>query len=111
MLAAWWTTTAACGRGDHAAAKADLELALRLLHEPIGDPDLRRDLLGERDPGAGFDPFAELACLPWRIAYVDARRAGDTAAVTAARAGMREFAGRDTATIIALDKPQMETRR
>ena len=111
LLAAWWTTTAACGRGDHAAAKAHLELALRLLHEPIGDPDLRRDLLGERDPGAGFDPFAELACLPWRIAYVDALRAGDTAAVTAARAGMHEFAGRDTATIIALDKPHMEIRR
>jgi len=110
LLASWWTVTAAFDRGDRAAACADLDLALRLLHEPIGDPDLRRDLLGERDPGAGVDPHAALACLPWRIAYLDAMAVGDAAAAAAARAGWREFAGRDAATIAALPAPRPENR-
>ena len=110
-LASWWAVTAAFDRGDRDAARADLGLALRLLHEPIGDPDLRRDLLGERDPGAGVDPHAALACLPWRIAYLDAVTAADAAAAAQALAGWREFAGRDAATIAALPDPRPETRR
>lgn len=111
LLAAWSTTAAAFERGDRAAALADLGLALRLLHEPVGDPDLRRDLLGERDPGAGVDPHAALACLPHRIAYLDAVAAADQGAAAAALADWREFAGRDAATIAALPARRPETRR
>ncbi|MCA3007642.1 MAG: hypothetical protein INH34_04655 [Phycisphaerales bacterium] len=111
LVAAWARTTAALDRGDPGGARFDLGLALRLLHEPIGDPDLRRDLLGERDPGADVDPHAALACLPHRVAYMDARAADDAAAMALARASWREFAGRDAATIAALPDPIPETRR
>jgi hypothetical protein len=111
LVAAWATTTAALDRGDLGGARVGLGLALRLLHEPIGDPDLRRDLLGERDPGAGVDPHAALACLPHRIAYLDAMAAKDATAATQALACWREFAGRDAATIADLPATPTETRR
>ncbi|MFO0314455.1 MAG: hypothetical protein ACK539_14650 [Planctomycetota bacterium] len=110
LVAAWATTTAAFDRGDLGGARVGLGIALRLLHESIGDPDLRRDLLGERDPGAGVDPHAALACLPHRIAYMAAVTAGDASAAARARDDWREFAGRDAATIAALPEQRPETR-
>ncbi|MFN9703748.1 MAG: hypothetical protein ACK595_02870, partial [Planctomycetota bacterium] len=110
LVAAWATTTAAFDRGDLGGARVGLAIVQRLLHESIGDPDLRRDLLGERDPGAGVDPHAALACLPHRIAYMAAVTAGDASAAARARDDWREFAGRDAATIAALPEQRPETR-
>ena len=111
LVAAWWSTVRAFERGDLAAAAGAPGLAVRLLHEPIGDPDLRRDLLGERDPGAGSDPFAALACLPHRIAHAVAVAAGDSQAAAEALARVREFAGRDAATLATLPSSVLETPR
>jgi hypothetical protein len=111
IVASWWASVDAVARGDVPGARQGLGLALRLLHEPIGRPDLRRDLLGERDPGAGVDPHAALACLPHRIAYLDAMQRGDARAAATAAAAWREFAGRDAATIADLPAPPTESPR
>jgi hypothetical protein len=58
--------------------------------------------LGERDPGAGVDPFAALAAEPHRHARARATANGDAAAAAAAAALVREFAGHDRRTHASL---------
>lgn len=74
---------------QHAAAARDLLLALpgQRLHARV--------VLGERDPGAGVDPWARLAALPHLHAFRAAVAAGDHGAARRAAALVREFAGRD----------------
>ena len=64
--------------------------------------------LGERDPGAGVDPWAALAAMPHVCAWRDAQARGDRTAAAAAAAMARDFAGHDTtlpATLPAAPEP------
>jgi hypothetical protein len=98
-------------RGEFAAARPLAELARDWL---LGRPEQRgaaRMFLGDRDPGAGLDPWAALAAMPYRCELALARLRGDAAAIAAAAAAVREFAGRDAATLADCIPPVPETDR
>jgi hypothetical protein len=81
-------------RQDEAAAAAAAARALAALRSPQSQQDVRL-FLGERDPATGVDPLAALAARP----HLGAARAGDRARLAVAR----ELAGRDAATLHAID--------
>jgi hypothetical protein len=62
-----------------------------------------RVFLGERDPGAGVDPWAALSARPYVAMAHAAVAARDASALTAALHGIREFAGHDAGTLATLD--------
>ena len=98
-------------RGEFAVAHPLAVLARDWL---LGRPEQRgaaRMFLGDRDPGAGIDPWAALAAMPYRCELALARARGDAAAIAAATAAVREFAGRDAATLAACTPPVPETDR
>ena len=101
---------AAVARGDHAAAAAHARRAAAGLLRLPQQRRHARVFLGERDPGAGVDPWAALAAMPhlceWRIATAR----GDAAAAAAAADRARDFAGHDAA-IAATLTPMPESRR
>lgn len=71
-----------------------------------------RVFLGERDPGAGSDPWAALSAQPYVAMAHAAVAARDGAALQAALHGIREFAGHDAATLATLTSfPTPETLR
>jgi hypothetical protein len=98
-------------QGEFAAARPLAALARDWL---LGRPDQRgnaRLFVGERDPGAGVDPWAALSAMPWRCELALAQAAGDANAIAAAAAAVREFAGRDTATLAVLPPSVPESVR
>lgn len=62
-----------------------------------------RVFLGERDPGAGVDPWAALSAQPYVAMAHAAVAARDAAALRSALHGIREFAGHDAGTLATLD--------
>ena len=62
-----------------------------------------RVFLGERDPGAGVDPWAALSAQPYVAMAHAAVATRDASALTAALHGIREFAGHDAGTLATLD--------
>jgi hypothetical protein len=98
----WFALLASERRGDFAAAAGHARSAVpRLLHRPA-DRQSARLFLGERDPGAGFDPWAALAASRYLCAFRRAQAAGDGDEAAAAAHLVREFAGRDIDTIAAV---------
>lgn len=61
-----------------------------------------RVFLGERDPGAGVDPWAALSAQPYVAMAHAAVAARDAAALRAALHGIREFAGHDADALATL---------
>lgn len=93
--AQWFGLQAAAAAGDAAAAKAFAHRAVAaLLRRPEARAVARR-FVGERDAGAGVDPWAALAAEPWRWA---AALAIDAPTRAVAVAMVREFAGYDAVT-------------
>lgn len=93
--AQWFALAGASNQADAVAARAFARAAIASL---LRSPDQRaaaRRFLGERDPGAGSDPWAALTAEPYRWEAVVAT---DPAARAAAVAHVREFAGYDAAT-------------
>lgn len=100
----WYAGQVAAERGDFAAAAAHARAAVRLL---LRDPTERRTarlFLGERDPSASVDPWAALAATPYLMTCREAAAKGDAAASEAAGELVREFAGRDQATLASLPR-------
>jgi hypothetical protein len=100
--ARFYALHACVARGQHAAAR---EHALRGRAGLLRLPEHRRHarvVLGERDPGAGVDPWAALAAAPDVCAWRDAVARGDHGAAAAAAARARDFAGHDAATLATL---------
>lgn len=96
----WFLLQDAERRGDHAAALAHGKQALGALLRLPEERRTARLFLGERDPGAGRDPWAALAATPHRLARAMATAAGDAAAAAAAATLVREFAGRDVQSLV-----------
>jgi hypothetical protein len=92
----------AAARVDHDAAERHARAAIAGFLRLPDDLKLARLFLGERDPGAGVDPFAALAAEPHRHAHARATANGDAAAAAAAAALVREFAGHDRRTHASL---------
>ncbi|MFK7741065.1 MAG: hypothetical protein AB8H80_12155 [Planctomycetota bacterium] len=89
-------------QGDLAAAEVHFRNAVQtLLRLPAGEAELRW-LVGERDVAGGVDPAAALAAAPYLMRLLAARKAGDDDAARAAASLVREFAGRDGATLAFL---------
>lgn len=101
----WFLQHAAAGRADFAGAAQHARAAIGGLLWSAAQRSQARLFLGERDPGAGDDPWAALAAAPHRYDLLAARAAGDAAAAAHAAALVREFAGHDRATLAALDPP------
>ena len=62
-----------------------------------------RVFLGERDPGAGIDPWAALSAQPYVAMAHAAVATRDASALQAALLGIREFAGHDAGALATLD--------
>lgn len=107
----WFAVHEASTRGDLPAAVQQAKAALAGLLRLPQQRGHARVFLGERDPGRGVDPWAALAALPHRLVADAAQAAGDDAAEAAARARIREFAGRDLATLASLPPSLPETQR
>ena len=96
----WFLLQDAERRGDFASGLAHAQKALGAM---LRLPEERRTVrlfLGERDPGAGRDPWAALAAAPHRLARAQAMAAGDAVAAAAAATLVREFAGRDLQSLV-----------
>jgi len=96
----WFLLQDAERRGDLEAALAHGKQALGALLRLPQERRTARHFLGERDPGAGRDPWAALAAAPHRIARAQAMAAGDVAGAAAAATLVREFAGRDVQSLV-----------
>jgi len=108
---AWFQLQAATDRGDHAAAAVHARTAIAHL---LRLPEARRHariFLGERDPGAGSDPWAALAAAPHVAAWRAATAAGDAAAAARAAQLVHEFGGHDRTTEATVPVPSPETVR
>lgn len=102
--ASWFAMQAALDRSELAAARRHAAAARDELLRLPSQRRQARVFLGERDPGAGVDPWAALAAWPHLIDVFVARAAGDTTAAADAAARVREFAGHD-ARILAMLPP------
>lgn len=107
----WFAMHAAIARSEMPAAVLQAQAAVAGLLRLPQQRGHARVFLGERDPGRGVDPWAALAALPHRLAADAAQAVGDAAAEAAARARIREFAGRDQATLDSLPPSLPETQR
>jgi hypothetical protein len=107
----WFAAHEAMARGDLPAAALQAKAAVAGLLRLPQQRGHARVFLGERDPGRGVDPWAALAALPHRLAAEAALATGDATAAAAAQARIREFAGRDHATLASLPLPFPETQR
>lgn len=102
----------AVARGEPAAAASAARAAIAGLLRLPSQRAHARVFLGERDPGAGVDPWAALSALPHLAAAHAAVAARDAAALRAALHLVREFAGHDAGTLATLDTfPTPETLR
>jgi hypothetical protein len=107
----WFAAHAAARRGDFAAASRD---AFAARDRKLLLPSWRRHarvFLGDRDPGAGRDPWAALAALGHRFAFDAATASGDAAAAAARARLVREFAGHDVSLLSNLPTSPLETVR
>jgi hypothetical protein len=107
----WFALQAALDRGDFAAAADHATRAGRGMLRLPEQRRLARTFLGERDPGAGVDPWAALAAAPHLCAWRAATAAGDAEAARRAAAAVREFAGRDVSTFATVAASAVETVR
>ncbi|MBL8735234.1 MAG: hypothetical protein JNL12_02280 [Planctomycetes bacterium] len=107
----WFAMHEANTRGDLPAAVLQANAAVAGLLRLPQQRGHARVFLGERDPGRGVDPWAALAAMPHRLAADAAHAASDAAAEAAARTRIREFAGRDHATLASLPPSLPETQR
>jgi hypothetical protein len=96
----WFLLQDAERRRNYAQALAHSKQALGALLRLPEERRTARLFLGERDPGAGRDPWAALAAAPHRIARAKAMAAGDVVAAAAAATLVREFAGRDAQSLV-----------
>jgi hypothetical protein len=96
----WFLLQDAERRGDLAQALAHANQARGALLRLPEERRTARLFLGDRDPGAGRDPWAALAAAPHRLARAMAVAAGDAAAAAAAATLVREFAGRDARSLV-----------
>ncbi len=95
----WFLLQEAEARSDFAVAATHARAALAALLRMQDERRTARLFLGERDPGAGQDPWAALAAAPHRLTFRMAQAAGDAAAANAAALRVREFAGHDVGTL------------
>lgn len=107
----WFAAHEAIARGDLPAAAQRAQAAVAGLLRLPAQRGHARVFLGERDPGRGVDPWAALAALPHRLAADRAQAAGDADGQAAACTRIREFAGRDHATLASLPPLLPETQR
>lgn len=107
----WFAMHEAGGRGDFAAARRHAERARGLLLRLPEQRRLARIFLGERDPGAGADPWAALAAMPHVFAHRDALARGDAAAASRSAALVCEFAGHDVSTLATVSTTPPERAR
>lgn len=101
----WFLHGRAAADGDFAVAAAHARAAIAGLLWPSDQRTAARLFLGERDPGAGDDPWAALAAAPHRHALLAARAADDPEPAARAAALVREFAGHDAGSLADLDPP------
>lgn len=94
----WLSFVAAAGAGAHEAAARHARAAQAGLLWHVDDGVAARLFVGERDPGAGVDPWAALAAAPFVHALALARAADDPDAIARAARAVRELAGHDAAT-------------
>lgn len=104
----WFLLHEAAARGDHTAAARHARAAIGGLLRSADDRAAARLFLGERDPAAGRDPWAALACAPYRQDLLAALAADDAAAADRARVRIREFAGHDASARAGHDLPTAE---
>ncbi len=108
--AAWFAMLQRQAAGDPAAAAGFARTAAEHL---LLRPEARRDarlFLGERDPGAGIDPWAALSAAPHALAAEAALAAGDRAAAATHFAAALDRTGHDAAMRAKIES-HMETLR
>ncbi|HEX6812757.1 MAG TPA: hypothetical protein VF384_14115 [Planctomycetota bacterium] len=108
----WFLQQDAERRADFAVARAHAQKALGAMLRLPEERRTARIFLGERDPGAGRDPWAALAAAPHRLAFSRAKAAGNDAEAEVAATLVREFAGRDVQSLVSLpsSKPKESVR-
>lgn len=109
-VAHWFLMHRLADGGDHAAAAAHAAASCALLRLPWHRHELRQ-FVGERDPGAGRDPWAALAAGRYVHAHRAALARGDAVAAAAAAAAAREFAGYDASVAATLTASATESDR
>ncbi|MCA8952706.1 MAG: hypothetical protein KDE27_24560 [Planctomycetes bacterium] len=91
-------------RGELAAAADHAAAAVAALLRQPDTASLARLFVGDRDPGAGSDPWSALAARPFVVRARIAFAAGEPDAAARALRNAREFAGRDRGALTTIDE-------